>query len=108
MTSKSPIHLLTQRVSILRATTPLNDYGLPVLTWQTHLENVPAKLDLLDGQSGTATREHLRYKIHLPLETDIQQMDRISLEQRLYQVLVVINPNDKNGLKTVLTTEVRP
>ncbi|MBL4700328.1 hypothetical protein JYU15_02075 [bacterium AH-315-I18] len=108
MTSKSPIHLLTQRVSILRSTTPLNDYGLPVLTWQTHLKNVPAKLELFDSHSSTATREHVRYKIHFPIGIDIQQMDRISIDQRLYQVLVVTNQDSANPLKTVLTTEVLP
>ena len=108
MTSRSPTHLLTQSVTILRATSPLNDYGLPVLTWQTHLQNVPAKLDLFDGNTGTASREHIRYKIYLPIETDVQPMDRISLGQRLYQVLVITNPDDANSLKIALTTEVLP
>lgn len=108
MTSRSPIHMLRQQVSILRPVTQTNDYGLPVLSWQTLEQNIPAKLQLLDGDSGTASREHLRYKVFLPVETDIRPVDRLQLAQRLFEVLVVLNPDESGKLKIALTTEVLP
>ena len=107
MPSRSPIHLLTQRVTILRPITQTNDFGLPHLLWQSYLEQVPAKLVLLDGNSGSASREKLRYKILLPLETDIRQPDRIQLNDRQFQVLVITNSDLPRHLTTALTTEVQ-
>jgi head-tail adaptor len=100
--------MLPLRVSILRPVSQTNDYGLPVLSWQSHLQNIPAKMEILDGDSGTASREKLRFKIHMPIETDIQQVDRVVVDQRQFQVLVVTNPAQTGHLKTALTMEVLP
>ena len=108
MPSRSPIHLLSQRISILRPITQTNNYGLPVLTWQSLYTNIPAKMQMLDGDSTSAARQHLRYRIYMPIETDIQQTDRVVLNDRLFQVLIITNADDADTLKTVLTTEVLP
>lgn len=108
MASRSPIHLLTERVNILRPSTQTNDFGLPHLVWQLHLENIPAQINLLDGDSGTATREKLRYKIQLPVETDIRQLDRIQHHDRVFQVLVVSNAKIASHVINAMTTEVHP
>lgn len=108
MPSRSPIHLLSQRISISRPVTQTNDYGLPVLRWKILKTNVPAKMQMLDGDSSSATRQQLRYRIYMPIETDVQQTDRIVLNNRQFQVLIITNSDDTLNLKTVLTTEVLP
>ncbi|HAI12225.1 MAG TPA: hypothetical protein DCM28_11010 [Phycisphaerales bacterium] len=108
MPSQSPIHLLTQRVDILRPTTQTNDFGLPHLVWQLFKEQVPAKVELLGGDSGAVSRDRPRHKIYLPLETDIRQLDRILINDRQFQVLVVTSSDTTSHVVTALTTEVQP
>ncbi|MAX26875.1 MAG: hypothetical protein CMJ19_20470 [Phycisphaeraceae bacterium] len=108
MTSRSPTHLLNQRVTILRPTSQTNDFGLPHLVWQDHLQNVPALPELLGSEYGASRDGKVQYKFHLPLETDIRQLDRIAHDGRLFQVLVITNQDRPSHVLSAMTTEVHP
>jgi hypothetical protein len=108
MSSRSPVHLLNQHVNILRPVTQTNEFGLPHLVWQTHLQNIPTLPELLGSEFNASNQGKIQYKFYFQLETDIRQLDRIEHQGRLFQVLVITDQDRPSHVLTALTTEVHP
>jgi len=119
MITRSPLHLMTDRVTVERPNWSLNAQGEPVNTWTAVLTDVPAAVQpLARGQAGGTVGPHpvpggiqpgRQWQVFLPAELAVSDTDRLRWHTRTLQILSARppgSPQPPGAVLTLITQEV--